>query len=79
MDAILLDSSKAFDKVPHQRLLDWIEDFLSERTQRVLETSIFFNAHVILLAYSLFRASGYFGQRIISLVIEAVKHLPFYI
>jgi hypothetical protein len=36
MDAILLDSSKAFDKVPHQRLLDWIEDILSERTQRVL-------------------------------------------
>ena len=49
MDAILLDSSKAFDKVPHQRLLlklrhygirgnllDWIKDFLSERTQRVL-------------------------------------------
>ena len=49
MDAILLDFSKAFDKVPHQRLilklrhyvirgnlLDWIEDFLSERTQRVL-------------------------------------------
>jgi hypothetical protein len=29
--------------------------------------------------YSLFRASGYFGQRIISLVIEAVKHSPFYI
>jgi hypothetical protein len=28
---------------------------------------------------SLFRASGYFGQRIISLVIEAVKHSPFYI
>jgi hypothetical protein len=27
--------------------------------------------------YSLFRASGYFGQRIISLVIEAVKHSPF--
>jgi hypothetical protein len=40
MDAILLDSSKAFDKVPHQRLLlklrhygirgnllDWIKDF----------------------------------------------------
>ena len=49
MDAILLDFRKAFDKVPHQRLLlklrhygirgnllDWIEDFLSERTQRVL-------------------------------------------
>jgi hypothetical protein len=49
MDAILLDFSKAFDKVPHQRLLlklrhyvirgnllDWIEDFLSERTRRVL-------------------------------------------
>ena len=28
---------------------------------------------------SLFRASGYFGQPIISLVIEAVKHSPFYI
>ena len=28
---------------------------------------------------SLFRASGYFGQRIISHVIEAVKHSPFYI
>jgi hypothetical protein len=27
--------------------------------------------------YSLFQASGYFGQRIISLVIEAVKHSPF--
>jgi len=26
---------------------------------------------------SLFRASGYFGQRIIFLVIEAVKHSPF--
>ena len=49
MDAILLDFSKAFDKVSHQRLLlklrhygirgnllDWIEDFLFERTQRVL-------------------------------------------
>ena len=49
MDAILLDFSKAFDKVPHQRLLlklrhygirgnllDWIEDFSSERTQEVL-------------------------------------------
>ena len=45
MDTILLDFSKAFDKVPYQRLLlklrhygirgnllDWIEDFLSERT-----------------------------------------------
>ena len=30
-------------------------------------------------SYSLFRASGYFGQPIISLVIEAVKHSPFYI
>ena len=49
MDAILLDFSKAFDKVSHRRLLlklrhygirvnllDWIEDILSERTQRVL-------------------------------------------
>ena len=29
------------------------------------------------LGNSLFRASRYFGQRIISLVIEAVKHWPF--
>jgi hypothetical protein len=46
---ILLDFSKAFDKVPHRRLLykikyygirhnisQWIEDFLGERTQQVL-------------------------------------------
>ena len=32
-----------------------------------------------MLYYSLFRASGYFGQRIISFVIEAMKHSPFYI
>jgi hypothetical protein len=49
IDAILLDFSKAFDKVPHQRLLhkaryygldplsvSWIEDFLSGRSQRVI-------------------------------------------
>ena len=49
IDAILLDFSKAFDKVPHQRLLlklkhygvrgnilSWIEDFLSARTQEVV-------------------------------------------
>ena len=48
-DMILLDFSKAFDKVPHQRLLlkvshcgisgsvlAWIEDFLHGRTQRVV-------------------------------------------
>ena len=48
VNAILLDFSKAFDKVPHQRLLrklqhygvcgnllKWIEDFLSARTQEV--------------------------------------------
>ena len=29
------------------------------------------------LGNSLFQASGYFSQRIISLVIEAVKHSPF--
>jgi len=49
IDAILLDFSKAFDKVPHQRLLlklrhygvrnntlQWIQSFLSNRSQQVL-------------------------------------------
>ncbi len=49
VDIVLLDFSKAFDKVPHQRLyhklnyygvrnniLSWITDFLSNRTQTVL-------------------------------------------
>ena len=49
IDAILLDFSKAFEKVPHQRLLRklhhygvrastlrWIQSFLGDRTQRVV-------------------------------------------
>ena len=49
IDAVLLDFSKAFDKVPHQRLslklrhygingntLQWIQSFLSNRSQQVL-------------------------------------------
>ena len=49
MDGILLDFSKAFDKVPHTRLalklenysvrgnnLRWIQSFLSDRTQKVV-------------------------------------------
>ena len=49
VDLILLDFSKAFDKVPHQRLLRkiehygirgsthrWLKDFLKDRSQRVL-------------------------------------------
>jgi len=48
VDVIFLDFAKAFDKVPHQRLLsklkshgisgivlDWIENWLSGRVQRV--------------------------------------------
>jgi len=48
-DGILLDFSKAFDKVPHQRLLEklsyygvrgnlhsWIKDFLTNRKQEVV-------------------------------------------
>ena len=48
MDAIYLDFQKAFDTVPHKRLihkltgygiednvLNWIKDFLSDRTQYV--------------------------------------------
>jgi hypothetical protein len=54
VDAILLDFSKAFDKVPHQRLLhklqyygvrgttlSWIESFLVGRTQQVALEGIF--------------------------------------
>lgn len=49
VDAILLDFSKAFDRVPHERLLlklhhlgvrgvllDWVRDFLSGRSQQVV-------------------------------------------
>lgn len=49
LDTILLDFSKAFDKVSHRKLLlkmdhygirgkplDWVRDFLDERTQRVV-------------------------------------------
>ena len=49
VDAVLIDFSKAFDKVPHQHLLlklhhygvrgnllKWVEDFLSARTQEVV-------------------------------------------
>ena len=48
IDAVVLDFSKAFDKVPHQRLLlklkhgirdnilQWIQHFLKDRTQQVL-------------------------------------------
>ena len=49
LDAIVLDFSKAFDRVPHKRLcmklehygirgpvLHWLENFLSDRTQQVI-------------------------------------------
>ena len=49
MDVVYLDFQKAFDKVPHQRLLhklkahgignvviNWIEEWLTHRKQRVI-------------------------------------------
>ena len=52
IEAILLDFSKAFDRVPHQRLLlklkrygvrenilSWKDDFLSARTQEIIKGS----------------------------------------
>ena len=48
VDVVYLDQEKAFDKIPHRRLLMkvkgygihgklvWIEDFLSDRTQYVI-------------------------------------------
>ena len=37
VDIIYLDFQKAFDKVPHQRLLlKWIEQWLTDRIQRVV-------------------------------------------
>ena len=60
LDMVLLDFSKAFDKVPHGRLLhklqfygirghthQWVSDFLNNRTQQVvLEGSISNTSHV---------------------------------
>ena len=60
IDLIILDFCKAFDKVPHQRLLlklnqfgikgnilRWIESFLTSRTQQVvLEGATFNQVHV---------------------------------
>ena len=57
IDAVLLDFSKAFDKVPHQRLLEkrrhydirdslnkWIADFLTDRKQEVVIEGTHYNA-----------------------------------
>jgi len=54
LDIVFLDFSKAFDKVPHQRLLlmlesygvcgsvlDWIQSFLSSRCQQVEVEGVF--------------------------------------
>ena len=45
IDIILLEFSKTFDKVPHQRLIHWlndyaIRDFLENRQQQVLLNGI---------------------------------------
>ena len=57
VDVIYLDFQKAFDKVPHQRLIlklkshgmgnsiiNWIEQWLTDRRQRVVIQSITFEA-----------------------------------
>ena len=56
MDMLILDFSKAFDKVPHRRLLSklqfygiqgktlaWIESWLTNRSQSVIEDGVCFN------------------------------------
>lgn len=56
IDVILLDFAKAFEKVPHRRLLhklnfygirgctlQWIESFLTDKKQRVLVEGLSFN------------------------------------
>ena len=59
VDIIYLDFQKAFDKVPHQRLLlklkahgigdsitDWIEQWLTDRRQRVVVDSRSFKLEI---------------------------------
>ena len=61
VDMVLLDFSKAFDKVPHQRLLHkldyygvrnntlrWIEAFLKDRTQKVALEGVFSSSAPVL-------------------------------
>ena len=61
VDAIYCDFMKAFNRVPHQRLLrvlrfyntpenlvKWIEDFLTERKQRVAVNGVFSKWHDVI-------------------------------
>ena len=65
VDAMVLDFSKAFDKVPHTRLMskldyygirnnthDWVQSFLNNRQQRVVLGGCWFSTASVLSGVS---------------------------